>query len=59
MKSFGYSILMVSVALIGIPALDSLSDRPVMFTMMALGIIAAICGLGLRWVAHQRADRSG
>ncbi len=59
MKSFGYSISMVSVVLIGIPALDSLSDRPAMFAMMALGIIAAICGMGLRWVAHRRADRSG
>lgn len=57
MKSFGYSISMLSVVLLAVPAWENSRDKPLLFLCLVAGIVISIIGMALRWIAHRREHR--
>jgi hypothetical protein len=53
-KGGGYVASIVSVVLLGIPALKSASDSAVMAACLLAGMVLSIAGMGLRWLSHRQ-----
>lgn len=53
LKGNGYLLSSVSVALLGIPALKSARDEPIMLMVLIAGMTLSIVGMALRWRSHR------
>lgn len=53
LKGSGYLVSSVSVLLLGVPALKSAKDEPLMLTLLAVGMLLSIIGTALRWRSHR------
>lgn len=53
LKGGGYLLSSVSVALLGIPALKSARDEPIMLVVLIAGMALSIVGMALRWRSHR------
>lgn len=53
LKGSGYLVSSVSVALLGIPALKSAQDEPLMLLVLISGMALSIVGMALRWRSHR------
>lgn len=53
LKGSGYLVSSVSVLLLGVPALKSAKDEPLMLTLLAVGMLLSIIGMALRWRSHR------
>ena len=49
----GYLISSVSVVLLGVPALKSAKDEPLMLVLLLLGMVLSVIGMALRWRSHR------
>lgn len=52
LKGSGYLISSVSVVLLGVPALKSAKDEPLMLVLLLTGMLLSIVGMALRWRSH-------
>ena len=52
-KGAGYLVSSASVLLLAIPALKSALESPYLAACLALGVIASIGGMVLRWRSHR------
>jgi len=53
LKGSGYLISSVSVVLLGVPALKSAKDEPLMLVLLLTGMLLSIVGMALRWRSHR------
>ncbi|MFN3457972.1 MAG: hypothetical protein ACK4Z8_10405 [Novosphingobium sp.] len=53
LKGSGYLVSSVSVALLGVPALKSAKDEPLMLMLLIVGMLLSIIGMALRWRSHR------
>jgi hypothetical protein len=53
LKGSGYLISSVSVVLLGVPALRSAKDEPLMLVLLLTGMLLSIVGMALRWRSHR------
>jgi sensor domain CHASE-containing protein len=53
-KGGGYLTSIVSVILLGIPALKSASESTVMLLCLLAGMVLSIAGMALRWQSHRQ-----
>lgn len=53
LKGSGYLISSVSVVLLGVPALKSAKDEPLMLVLLLTGMSLSIVGMALRWRSHR------
>ena len=51
LKSMGYLVSILSVLLLGAVAWESVADDPAMRACLILGMLASMCGMGLRWAS--------
>ena len=49
----GYLVSSMSVVLLGVPALKSAKDEPLMLAFMLTGMLLSIVGMALRWRSHR------
>jgi hypothetical protein len=53
LKGSGYLVSSMSVVLLGVPALKSAKDEPLMLAIMLTGMLLSIVGMALRWRSHR------
>jgi hypothetical protein len=53
LKGAGYLTSIVSVALLGIPALKSAAEDAAMLLCLIGGMALSVAGMGLRWRSHR------
>lgn len=53
LKGSGYLASSVSVVLLGVPALKSAQDEPLMLAFMLAGMLLSVVGMALRWSSHR------
>ena len=54
MKSFGYLISILSVALLAIPAWDNAVRKPPLLAALIAGVLLSMLGMALRWASYRR-----
>ncbi|HEY3696929.1 MAG TPA: hypothetical protein VGL30_14875 [Phenylobacterium sp.] len=57
LKTFGYLVSTVSVALLGVVSWNSARENPVLFACLAGGMAASVAGMLLRWLAWRQEQR--
>jgi hypothetical protein len=57
LKGQGYLISIVSVFLLGFPALKGAKGDALLIAMVAAGALLSIAGMGLRWIADRKTQR--
>ncbi len=55
LKGSGYLVSSASVVLLGVPALKSAKDEPLMLVFLLAGMLLSIVGMALRWRSHREA----
>lgn len=53
-KTLGYLISSVSVALLGLVSWKTASKDPLMSACLIAGMLASVVGMLLRWISYQR-----
>lgn len=56
-KTAGYLISTLSVALLGIVSWKAASEQPALMTCLFAGMLASIAGMLLRWISYQVQER--
>ncbi len=54
LKAVGYIVSTISVALLGIVAWPNPEEPQWKAVLLALGMLASIAGMGIRWLSHQK-----
>lgn len=49
LKSYGYVFSIVSVILLGVVAVDGVSDKPMLLVCLLMGMATSVVGMALRW----------
>ncbi len=57
LKTLGYFVSTISVMLLGAVAWDSLGDEPAFRTLLILGMLTSMIGMGLRWASSFQDQR--
>lgn len=57
LKGYGYLTSIVSVLLLGAVAWDSASEKPLLLTLLILGMLTSMGGMALRWRAQIESQR--
>ncbi|WP_340315633.1 hypothetical protein [Rhizorhabdus argentea] len=53
-KTLGYVVSSVSVALLGLVSWKTASKEPLMSACLIAGMLASVVGMLLRWISYQR-----
>ena len=57
LKGGGYLVSTISVVLLGIPAMKSALEEPLMATSLVAGMLLSVAGMALRWRSHRLEQR--
>ena len=58
LKTTGYIVSSISVALLGIVSWDSAKSKPLMLAALLIGMAFSILGMLLRWLSYRREKKS-
>lgn len=56
-KSSGYVVSTVSVALLGVVSWKSASEKPLLMVCLIVGMAASVIGMFLRWLSYEIQER--